>query len=186
MKKLWSATEFFCILYFFLFSSFLVCSYFPNRKLMDYPQVAGGGWERRLSDSTLPCCLMTLQNSTCEIPHPIWAPAILQDWWAPPSYITPTRQKLFFAFKNPPPPKLAGPSKKWKGKIPQRSSLLSSLLILSWVAPDPPCVWPMNFSTLFIHPPQFFFFFFFSCPAIDRSLNESKNRTDRIIHYGGK
>lgn len=86
---------------------------------MDYPQVAGGGWERRLSDSTLPCCLMTLQNSTCEIPHPIWAPAILQDWWAPPSYITPTRQKLFFAFKNPPPSKTSlGHQKSGKEKSP--------------------------------------------------------------------
>lgn len=130
---------------------------------------------------------MTLQNSTCEIPHPIWAPAILQDWWAPPSYITPTRQKLFSSLsKIPLPLKLAGPSKKWEGKIPQRSSLLSSLLILSWVAPDPPCDWPMNFfDFIYSSAPVSFSFSSRVQPSTGALTNRKTEPTDEFI-MGGK
>jgi hypothetical protein len=53
------------------------------------------------------------------------------------------------------------------------------------VAPDPPCVWPMNFSTLFIHPPQFFFSF---SPHVQPSTGALTNRktepTDEFIIAG--
>ncbi len=120
MKKLWSATEFFCILYFFLFSSFLVCSYFPNRKLMDYPQVAGG-WGGREDDSLTRLC------------HVVWWRYKIQHVKFPIRYeprryfkidgrrrpIEPPPDRNFFAFKNPPPPKTSlGHQKSGKEKSP--------------------------------------------------------------------
>ncbi len=114
--------NFLCILYFFFFLFyFLVCSYFPNRKLMDYPQVAVG-W---VGEKTLWLDFAMLFDDVTKFN--MWnspsdmSPGDTSRLMGAAVLYNPHPTETFSLSKIPLPLKLAGPSKKWEGKIPQRS-----------------------------------------------------------------